>query len=177
MGAGCQRCRQKIVTLKAGFSPKDFFIWAIGRGPWPQADQQAKVRFRLRVGKDIEPKSPAGAELQKESLCCRGVSPWKLFSPCLVWGYLPKAQPRPTVYHLGLSLKERQILEHHLKGYKATHSCGAAKGLPKEGVHCQKSFPLRFFFCWYMVGGPWLRVIWGQHLWLRLWWVWEKDNQ
>lgn len=75
MGVGCQRSRQRIVTLKIGFSPKDFFIWVVARVPLLVISLRPKVRNGVRVGKEIDSETPSGVGLQRESLCCREISP------------------------------------------------------------------------------------------------------
>lgn len=53
---GVSKKQTKIVTLKIGFSPKDFFNWIMAGSPWLVISLSPEVRFRLRVEKDWRPR-------------------------------------------------------------------------------------------------------------------------
>lgn len=91
-------------------------------------------------------KTEVPADVGLQSYYYWEVSVMKTWKYCFLSVICQGTQTRPRACHLEMSLKRRQILEQHLKGSYTDHSCGTAKGLPKEGVYWRKSFSLRSFF-------------------------------
>ena len=85
VGAGCRRSRQRIVTLKTGCSPKDNFFWDMAGSPWLLISLKLiKVRSGVRVGKAIEPETPAGVGLQRENVLQKDFSS-EMYFLCVVF--------------------------------------------------------------------------------------------